>query len=331
MIVQKLGILHPFRIAAVAAAAASLLTAQAGRANSYGEGFSSPDEAARMLVKAAESKNMDSVLKILGPSAKTVLVTSDKVADARARQAFVRKVKEKMVVTGDPKNPGVKLMEIGNDRWPFPIPIVKAGNLWHFDVDRGKREILLRRIGANELSVINISRGYVEAQNEYFDRNPSGMKVPQYAQRVISTPGQRDGLYWRSTEAGDESPIGQFVAKAISEGYTKGEPYHGYRFKILKEQGPHAAGGAMSYMNGDAMTRGFALIAWPSDYRSTGVMTFLVDRSGIVYQKDLGKDTSKIAGAMNSYDPDGTWTPVAGSGVPVTSQKTGRSVSRASR
>ncbi len=322
---------HSFFAAAISALAALGLSLHPARAATYGESFSSPEEAARMLVKAAESRDIADVLKILGPSARSILITSDKVGDARARKAFLDKAREKMLVTGDPRHPGVKTMEIGKDRWPFPIPIVQAGSRWHFDVDRGKREVLMRRIGGNELAAIDICRGYVEAQNTYFHRVEAEGSQQQYAQKFISSPGQRDGLYWRSLEEGDESPIGELVARAISEGYTnKTEPFHGYYFKILKAQGPHAGGGEMSYMDGDAMTRGFAMVAWPSDYRSTGVMTFVVDRAGIVYQKDLGKSTSELVREMDVYDPDETWTPVAGSGVPQ--RKTpARNITRAAR
>jgi len=279
-----------------------------------GESFSSPELAAEALVKAATDKHNASILKILGPSAKDVLFTSDQVADERARDAFVRKAKEKLLITGDPKTPSRKVIEIGKDRWPFPIPIVRVSGKWRFDVEEGKQEILLRRVGNNELTVIDVCRGYVEAQNEYFNQNPGAR---QYAPKVISSPGQRDGLYWPSTTAVGESPIGEAIAKAIAEGYTRrGDPYHGYYFKVLTAQGTHASGGAMDYFDKGKMTRGFALIAWPSDYHSTGVMTFIVDRGGIVYQKDLGANTSKIASTVTAYDPDETWLPVAGSGVP---------------
>jgi hypothetical protein len=288
-----------------------------GLASPEGESFSTPEQAARALVRAAERHDVAGALKILGPSAKELLTTSDPVADRRMRATFVKRAKEKMVVISDPDRPKQKLLELGNDRWPFPIPIVRSAGQWRFDVSQGKQQILLRRIGNGELTAIDVCRGYVEAQNEYFDRDWTGRGGRQYAQKVVSSTGQRDGLYWPSTDANDESPISEFVAKAIAEGYTKrGQPYQGYYFKILKGQGPHASGGAMSYLEDGAMTRGFALIAWPSDYRSTGVMTFLVDRAGIVYQKDLGAKTAEIATSTSVYDPDQTWTPVSGSGVP---------------
>ena len=302
---------------AAALVATNMLLVGAGIASSEGESFPSPERAAKALVSAAESHDVTNALKILGPSAKEILTTSDPVADSRIRAMFVRRAKEKMLVVPDPRRPSQRLLEIGNDKWPFPIPIVQTGGKWRFDVDQGKEQILLRRIGNDELTAIDVCRGYVEAQNEYFDQDRTGGGVRQYAQKFISSTGQRDGLFWQSTNPDDESPISEFVAQAVAEGYTKrGEPYRGYYFKILKGQGPHASGGALNYLEDGAMTHGFALIAWPSDYRSTGVMTFLVDRAGIVYQKDLGEKTAEIAAITTVYDPDQTWTPVSGSGVP---------------
>jgi hypothetical protein len=298
-----------------------------GLAATGGESFPSALQAAKALVSAAESHDMSSVVRILGPSAKEIVTTSDPVADTRVREEFIRRAKEKMVVVPDPNQAGQRVLELGYDRWPFPIPLVQAEGKWRFDVDQGKREILSRRIGNSELTAIDVCRGYVEAQNDYFDRNPMGGPVRQYAQKIISSKGQRDGLYWPSANPDDESPIQELAARAIAEGYTnRAEPYHGYYFKILKGQGPHATGGAMDYMKDGAMTGGFALIAWPSDHNSTGVMTFIVDKAGIVYQKDLGVKTPEIARSTLTYDPDQTWTPVAGSGIP-----NARKISRASK
>jgi hypothetical protein len=306
-----------FKSAALATAAGTILIGFAVAA-SDGETFTSPDLAAQALLHAAESSDSAGLLKILGPSANEILTTSDPVADSRTRAAFVKKAKQKMLVVSDPYQPDQKILEIGTDKWPFPIPLIQtADKNWQFDVDQGKEAILLRRIGNNEITVIDLSRGYVEAQNQYFERDRTGKGVRQYAQKFISSDGQRDGLFWKSTDPNDQSPVAEMVAHAIAEGYTKqGEPYHGYRFKILTGQGAHASGGAMNYLDNGAMTHGFALIAWPAEYRSTGIMTFLVDRSGIVYQKDLGAKTAQIANATTVYDPDQTWTPVAGSGVP---------------
>jgi Protein of unknown function (DUF2950) len=297
--------------------AAGTILAGLGLAAAEGQTFATPDMAAQALVHAAEGRDVAAVLKILGPSATEVLTTSDPVSDKRMRQMFVQKAKEKTRVVTDPQQPKQKILEVGNDNWPFPIPIVQTGGRWQFDLGQGKTRIALRRIGNNELNAIDVARGYVEAQNEYFQRDPMGTGVHQYAQRFISTDGRRDGLYWKTDNPDDESPIAELVAKAIAEGYTsRTQPYHGYYFKVLKAQGPHAPGGAMDYIKNGAMTGGFAMIAWPADYRSTGVMTFVVDRSGIVYQKDLGPKTAEIARDITVYDPDETWTPVSGTGVP---------------
>jgi hypothetical protein len=182
---------------------------------------------------------------------------------------------------------------------------------WYFDTAQGKTEILNRRIGGNEMDAIEVCRGFVEAENDYAAQNRTANNVPVYAQKIISSPGQRDGLYWASTGE-DESPMGEIIARALAEGYTnKHEPFHGYYFRVLTGQGRHAPGGATSYVDNGVMTKGFALIAWPSNYGSTGIMTFVVDKTGIVYQKNLGRKTAEVASAYSAYDPDETWTPVS--------------------
>jgi hypothetical protein len=277
-----------------------------------GRGFASPSAAAKALISAAKSDDVTDLIAILGPASKEILTTSDPVADQQMRRKFVERAAAKMKLVPDPKEANWQTLLIGKDEWPLPIPIVKVNSEWHFDVEQGKREILARRIGSNELDAIEVCRGYVEAQNDYAAKDRTGSGALHYAQKIISSPGEQDGLYWSSTDGQDESPIGAIVARAFAEGYTKKQdPYHGYYFRILTAQGPHAPGGAISYLHNDLMTSGFALIAWPSDYRSTGVMTFLVDKTGIVYQKDLGPRTSEIAGAYTAYDPDRTWPPVS--------------------
>jgi Protein of unknown function (DUF2950) len=306
------------RAAAVLAAAAALRIA-AGYAGPQprGESFRTPEDAAKALVAAAKADDVRGLLQILGPAARPILITGDPVADRTVRQKFAANAAERMRVVSDSKRPGWMVVEVGQSRWPTPIPLVRVNGAWRFDVDAGKHEILMRRIGDNELSAIEICRGYVEAQDEYADRERAAGKAPQFAQTFFSSPGRRDGLYWKSDDPEDQSPIAEIVAKAISEGYrTTGTPYHGYYFRILKEQGPHAPGGAKSYVDNGAMSRGFALIAWPSDYGSTGVMTFLVDKTGIVYQRDLGPQTTAVASAMTAYDPDEKWTPVPDSANP---------------
>ncbi len=275
-----------------------------------GRGFASPGAAARALVSAAKSDDVSALIAILGPSSKKILATSDPVADRQVRQRFTARAAAKMKLVNDAKEPKAKTLLVGKDDWPLPIPILQVNGKWYFDLDQGKEEILTRRIGANELDAIDVCRGYVEAQNDYaeLDRTASGTR--HYAQKIISSPGKHDGLYWPSSGEADESPMGDVVARAFAEGYTnKGAPYHGYYFRILSAQGPHA-GRELSYLHGGLMTKGFALIAWPADYGSTGIMTFIVDKAGIVYQKDLGKSTPEIAGAYTTYDPDQTWTPV---------------------
>jgi hypothetical protein len=182
-----------------------------------------------------------------------------------------------------------KTILAGKDQWPLPIPIVEVNGQWYFDTAQGKEEILTRRIGSNEIDAIEVCRGFVEAQSDYAAQNRTANNLPVYAQKIISTPGEHDGLYWKGNGESDESPIGEIVARAIAEGYTnKRDPYHGYYFRVLTAQGDKASGGAMSYLDNGLMTKGFALIAWPSNYGSTGIMTFIVDKTGIVYQKDLG-------------------------------------------
>lgn len=295
------------------ALAGTLLAGDSVRAGTPGgQGFPSADAAARALVSAAKGDNVASLITILGLSAKEILVTSDAVADQQAREKFAALAAAKMKLVPYSKEPNAKTLLVGKDGWPLPIPIVQADGKWYFDVDQGKQEILSRRIGSNELDAIEVCRGYVEAQHDYADLDRASNGVRHYAQTIISSPGKHDGLYWPSTGEKDESPIGDVIARAFAEGYTKKhDPYHGYYFKILTEQGPHASGGQMSYLQNGVMTKGFALIAWPSDYRSTGVMTLIVDRAGIVYQKDLGRKTPEIAGAYRAYDPDPTWTPVS--------------------
>ena len=297
----------------VLAAAGSLLLQIPGiGATLDGKGFPTADAAAQALVSAAKSDNLAGLIEILGPSGKAIVSTKDPVADRAARRAFAARADQKMKLVPTRGNPRVKTLVAGKDDWPLPIPIVEQNGQWYFDSAKGKDEILTRRIGNNELDAIEVCRGFVEAENDYGEQNRTPNNVPIYAQKIISTPGQHDGLYWPSSGDSDESPIGEIVAKAIEQGYTnKRDPYRGYYFKVLTGQGPHVSGGERSYLDNDLMTKGFALIAWPASYGSTGIMTFVVSKSGIVYQKDLGKKTAEIAGAVTTYDPDQTWTPVS--------------------
>ena len=226
----------------------------------------------------------------------------------RKATSFANMAHDKKSVTKDPKNPNRVVLSVGEDDWPFPIPIVKRNGKWYFDSKAGRQEILDRRIGANELDAIAICRGYVEAQQEYALEVHDNSGINQYAQRIISQPGKQDGLFWRNADGSPGGPIGEGIAKALEEGYTsKTEPFHGYYFKILKGQGPAAPLGEMNFMVEGVMIGGFALVAVPADYRVTGVKTFIVSYEGIVYQKDLGPDSLNIAKNMELYNPDKTW------------------------
>jgi hypothetical protein len=270
--------------------------------------FDTAQQAGEAVIVAAQNDDVSALLEIFGPDGKDFLATGDDVQDKNSRVSFAALAKEKMHVDTDPSNAKRAILSVGNEDWPLPVPIVKQGGKWHFDAKAGRTEILDRRIGANELDVINICRGYVEAQEEYASEIHDDSGVNQYAQRIISTPGKHDGLSWRNPDGSEGGPIGEAVAKAIEEGYTnKSGPYHGYYFKTLKGQGPAARLGQLDYVLNGAMIGGFAMVAWPAEYQVTGVQTFMVSYDGNVYQKDLGPDTGKIASAMERYNPDKTW------------------------
>jgi hypothetical protein len=272
------------------------------------QGFDSPKLAADALVQAAESFEVPTLLSILGPGSEDIVSSEDQVQDKSRAAAFAAKAKEKTSVEVDPKNPNSAVLSIGNEDWPLPIPIVKRKAKWYFDTKAGREEILLRRVGENELDVLEICRGYVEAQNEYAATKHDGSTVNQYAQRVISTPGKQDGLAWKNADGTWGGPVGETAAEALEQGYTdKSKPWHGYYFKVLKGQGPAAPLGEIDFMVGGAMIGGFALAAAPAEYAVTGVQTFIVSHDGIVYQKDLGKDTLKEFKSMERYNPDKTW------------------------
>ena len=237
------------------------------------------------------------------------MVTSkDTVEDKNRAAAFAAEAKKNLTVSTDSKNPNHATVNVGNEDWPLPIPIVKRGTKWYFDSKAGKQEILARRIGENELNAITICRGFDEAQHEYASEIHDNSGVNQYAQKIISTPGKHDGLAWQNPDGTWGGPVGEGVAKAIAEGYSsRTQPFHGYYFKVLKGQGPATRLGQLDYVINGAMIGGFGLVAWPAEYRLTGVQTFIVSYDGVVYQKDLGPDTTKIAEAMERYNPDKTW------------------------
>jgi Protein of unknown function (DUF2950) len=278
--------------------------------------FGTPEAAVQALTNAAKAADQENMAAILGPDRETLL-SGDPVEDANALKRFAGNLEKS--ATLEKINDSKYTLLVGEEHWPSPIPIVKEGDAWRFDTAAGLEEILNRRIGQNELSAIMTCRAYAMAQWEYYtearDTARDGLAV--YAQKFISTPGQRDGLYWEVPEDGKQSPMGSFVAQARAEGYPLGvpkssdapkqSPYHGYSFKILKAQGTHAPGGKFSYVINGNMIAGYALVAYPDKWGGSGVMAFIVNQQGRVYEKDLGPQTSELAGAIKAYDPDLTW------------------------
>ena len=272
--------------------------------------FTSPEEAVKALVDAGKNNDMKELLAIFGPGGKDVLSSGDEVADKKGREAFRDAYNEKnsLSVEGDKA-----ILILGKDDWPFPIPIVKKGGVWYFDAKKGKEEILNRRIGRNELNTIQTCLAFVDAQQEYaMDDRVNNEGLQEYAQKFISDQGKKNGLYWKTNEGEKPSPLGPFVVQAMEKGYTKKHadvpiPYNGYYYRILKAQGKHAPGGAYDYVVHGKMIGGFAAVAYPATYGNSGVMTFIVNHDGIVYQKNLGKNTEKAAKAMKNYDPDSSW------------------------
>ncbi len=272
--------------------------------------FGSPEDAAQALGAASRAGDLKALASILGPGSASLLRSGDAVADRRGRERFATAYAESSKVErqGDAK----AILMIGKDDWPLPIPIVKGKDGWRFDAKQGREEVLNRRIGRNELSAVQAMLAYVDAQREYYLRNPRGDKLLHYAQKFDSAPGKRDGLYFRTKAGEAPSPLGPMFASAKAEGYTKDgnglpDPYHGYRYRILKRQGPDAPGGAYDYVAQGRMIGGFALIAWPAAYGSSGVMTFIVNHEGVVYEKDLGPGTAAAAGKITRFNPDKSW------------------------
>ena len=274
--------------------------------------FATPEDTAKAFVAATKSGDMKAMLDILGPGSKAIVQSGDAVADRGGRARFVKSYEEanKLTRSGDAKT----VLSTGKDDWPFPIPIVKDGAGWRFDAKQGREEILNRRIGRNELSVIQVARAYVDAQREYYLRNPQNDKLLHYAQKFASAQGKRDGLYY-PTKAGERpSPLGPRVESARAEGYEKGKDaagkpvaYHGYHYRVLRRQGPDAPGGAYDYVAQGKMIGGFALVAYPASYGNSGVMTFIVNHDGVVYEKDLGPDTAELARKFTRFNPDKSW------------------------
>jgi hypothetical protein len=273
--------------------------------------FQSPDEAVEAVVAASRTDDLKAMLAILGPGSGDVISSGDSVADNTSREKFVAAYEQKhSLVAG---KAGTMVLHIGADDWPMPIPIVRKGNSWGFDLGKGKREILNRRIGRNELHVIDVIDAYVDAQHEYASKDCRGEGKVEFAQRFISSRSCHDGLYWEAGEGEQQSPLGPLIARAAQEGYSAEgnlSPFHGYYFRILKGQGKHAKGGPYRYVVKDKMILGFAMVAYPAEYGNSGVMTFLVNQEGIIFEKNLGKNTKRLAEAIKVYNPDKSWKKV---------------------
>jgi hypothetical protein len=289
-------------------AGAALLCAQSGAPNAAGpKTFGSPEEARDALVQAA-TQGLNALYELMGPGAADILRTGDSVEDKNLLTKFQERIAAKAELAADEMNGDHRILTIGSEETPFAIPLMRKNGRWYWDVKEGKAEVRRRVIGANELDAMQVCRGYVEAQQLYASNDWQGKGAPQYAGKIVSSPGKKDGLYWPGTD----SPISGNVARAIAEGYTapgdSSKGYHGYRYKVLLEQGPDAKGGAQAYVAHGLMIGGFALVAWPVEYGVSGIMTFIVNQDGVVYEKDLGPQTSMLARAMTKFNPDKSWT-----------------------
>jgi hypothetical protein len=299
----------------IALVACTALIAAGSLAAASQKQFATPEEAVKALVEAVKTHDQNALDQIFGPSSKELL-TGDAVQDAAESEEFAQHVAEKISLIKE--HDARMIIQIGKENWPFPIPLVQASGTWFFDTEAGKEEILNRKIGEDELTAIMVCRTYVKAQREYVLKDWNGDGILAYAQKLRSDPGKKDGLFWRRAQGEPASPLGELVAQARMEGYKKDKslfkeqpiPFHGYYFKILTQQGKHAPGGKYNYVLNGNMVGGFGLVAFPSSWGKSGVMTFIVNQQGKVYQKDLGPDTLKIASEMRTYDPDASWMPV---------------------
>lgn len=273
--------------------------------------YASADEAAAALATAARSNDQAALPAIFGPGSEKMLSSGDRYAEQEQLRRFAAAYDEKHTL--EPQGDGRMVLEVGNNDWPLPIPIVQADGRWHFDTKAGADEIVNRRIGRNELSAISVVLDYVDAQKDFFQRVKAKTGTGFYAERLISTPGHQDGLYWPAAEGAEPSPFAVVIDRAEQEGYagaftgSKPIPYQGYYFRVLKSEGTDSPDGVKSYLKGGKMTEGFALIAWPSSYGSSGIMTFEAGPDGVVFQKDLGADTARIVSSITQFDPDLSW------------------------
>jgi len=286
----------------------ALLSLSAQQANV--KTFDTPELAMAAVISAAETFDVTAIEQIFGPAGKDILVTAEPPRDRDIARTFADLAREKHSVSIDPRNKNHAVILVGPEDWPFAVPLVRKNGKWSFDTPAGIQELTYRRVGGNELDAIEICQGFVEAQEAYALEKHDGAEVNQYAQRIISTPGKQDGLAWQTPDGKWEGPIGENVAAAIEKGYSEGQAYHGYYFKVLKGQGPSAPLGELDYVVKGAMIGGFALVAAPADYAVTGVKTFMVGNDGVVYEKDFGDATAAEFKKMERFNPDTTWTPV---------------------
>jgi hypothetical protein len=276
--------------------------------------FATPETAVEALNAAASNRDTPAMLAIFGEDGRDILASGDPVADRRARDVFVIAMKQHWKL--EEPDADHRELVIGNEQWPFPVPLVRQADGWRFDTDAGKREVRARRIGRNELTAIGVCNAYVSAQKQYAAQPHDGNTAGRFAQKIRSTPDRQDGLFWPTKHGEKRSPLGDLAAQAAAEGYTATGPsqgpraLRGYFFRILTAQGPSAPGGAKSYLVDGQMTAGFALIAYPAEYGNSGIMTFIVNQDGVVHDADLGPDTAKLAIAITAYDPDGRFRPV---------------------
>ena len=298
----------------VAVAAPPSLAPATEATGSEAQSFPTPDDAAKALLDAARSDDGNRIIAVFGSRHADLLSSGDEVEDKNNRAKFVTLAQEKMAVQSDGENRAI--VHVGNTDWPFPIPLVKDGESWRFDAKQGREEILNRRIGRNELSALSVIRGYAEAQFDYANADRDGDGVSEYAQKLRSEPGKFDGLFWEAEPGQPQSPLGPLIADARVAGYKlenptdKSSPYHGYFYRIITRQGAAAPGGKYDYIINGNMIAGFGLVAFPAQYGASGVMTFIVNHQGKIYQKDLGPKTAQLAVAMKDYNPDATWTAV---------------------
>lgn len=299
------------RIAAIALLSACLFTGVVLAQSKAQRTFSTPEDAVKALVDTVKAGSLESLLEIFGPEGQELIDSSEPATARQNQQVFTVAVREKWHL--EDAAPDRKTLVVGHEDWPFPVPLVKGPNGWRFDTAAGKEEVLARRIGRNELAVIDATRAYVTAQRRYAQDGHDGKPAGVHAMKFQSDPGKQNGLYWPVQRGQKRSPLGDVVAQAAAEGRPitgKGaepSPFHGYYFKILSAQGPAAPGGAKSYVVKGEMTGGFALVAWPAQYDATGIMTFIVNQDGVVYEKDLGTGTDAVARKMTTYNPDSSW------------------------